>query len=49
MNAPTAIPSRLNISTLHTLARLPRGVRLERTQVVGLVLYHALALLAFVP
>src|SRR5580658_3444120 len=39
----------LKVPMLHTLVRLPRGVRLERTQVVGLVLYHALALLAFVP
>jgi hypothetical protein len=29
--------------------RLPRGARLERTQVAGLALYRALALLAFVP
>src|ERR1700722_6042433 len=39
----------LKVSMFHALIRLPRGVRLERTQVVGLVLYHALALLAFVP
>ena len=39
----------LKVPMLHTLVRLPLGVRLERTQVVGLVLYHALALLALVP
>jgi fatty-acid desaturase len=36
-------------SRLHTLLRVPAGMRLERTQVFGLALYHALALLAFVP
>ena len=34
---------------LHTLLRVPAGTRLERTQVFGLALYHALAVLAFVP
>lgn len=38
-----------DLKVLRTLVQLPDGVRLERTQVVGLALYHALALLAFVP
>src|SRR5580692_7895555 len=37
------------VSMLHSFLRLPRGVRLERSQIFGLALYHALALLAFVP
>jgi stearoyl-CoA desaturase (delta-9 desaturase) len=37
------------VSMIRALAGAARGVRLERTQVVGLVLYHALALLAFAP
>jgi hypothetical protein len=49
MNWPGSAPIHLKISMLHTLLRLAPGVRLERTQVVGLALYHALALLAFVP
>src|SRR5580658_7383073 len=49
MNRPGSTHSNLNVSMLHTLLRVPHGVRLERTQVFGLVLYHALALLAFLP
>src|ERR1700732_5409888 len=49
MNGPGSAQSNLKVSISHALVRLPRGVRLERTQAVGLVLYHALALLAFVP
>ena len=40
-------PEGLDVS--HAYARFRRGVRLERTQVAGLAIYHALALLAFVP
>jgi fatty-acid desaturase len=49
MNWPGSAHSDLKVSMFHALIRLPRGVRLEHTQMVGLGLYHALALLAFVP
>ena len=39
----------LKVPMFHALVRVPAGVRLERTQMVGLALYHALALLAFLP
>ena len=39
----------LKVPLSHALMRVPPGVRLERTQMVGLALYHALALLAFLP
>ena len=49
MNWPASAQFNLMVSMFHALIRLPRGVRLERTQVVGLALYHALSLLAFAP
>src|ERR1700722_19138665 len=49
MNWPGSAPIHLKVSMLHTLVRLAPGVRLARTQVVGLGLFPALALLAFVP
>jgi stearoyl-CoA desaturase (delta-9 desaturase) len=49
MNWPGSAPAHLKISMLDALVRLPPGVRLERTQAGVLALYHAPALLAFVP
>ena len=49
MDWPGSTQSNLKVSMLHTLVRVPRGVRLERTQVAGQALYHVLALLALVP
>jgi fatty-acid desaturase len=49
MNRLELFQSDVKVSTPQEAAPIRRSVRLERTQVVGLVLYHALALLAFVP
>ena len=41
--------SNQRLSIFRMIASVPRGMRLERSQLVELVLYHTLALLAFVP